>query len=36
MQVRLTNDTKIVCDQAVNVGLTLSTFKARTQLIVLD
>ena len=36
MQVRLTNGTKIVCDQAVNVGLTLSTFKARTQLIVLD
>ena len=36
MQVRLNNGTKIVCDQAVNVGLTLSTFKARTQLIVLD
>ena len=36
MQVRLINGTKIVCDQVVNVGLTLSTFKARTQLIVLD
>ena len=36
VQVRLTNGTTIVCNQSVTLGLTLSSFRARTTLIVLD